>query len=441
MLWIRLAMVTALVVHHPSAFKALASTANSTSTGFSFRLVANNAIRRHDDGFQHLQTTSSLLGLHTETDDSIYEPLQNLQAMAVTIGTGRGMQSYILKVDRVEHDMSWIQCVPCTPCARQHNPLFIFALSPTCHHIPSTSSWCVPPYSSPHGQLCAFRLTGSGGLLVTGFLEQDQLSDQRRSVMMRDFVFGCAHSTTNFQSEGVYAGVISLGRSPASLVMQAAARGLTQFSYCLVGGSSSAKRHGYLRFGSDVVPHNPRYRTTRILPSHQESEYHLSLIGVSLGGQKLDGIRPEMFARSKDQQTGGCVIDISTPLTVVAQEAYNIIEEALWSDLQQHRQKVERVRRPGFGLCFRAPESSVEGGFLKSLSLHFSEEEAVLVFSPKQLFLMMEEGQVACLAMKPGNRTVIGAFQQVDTRFVYDVEDSKLSFAPELCTLDTVQAD
>jgi aspartyl protease family protein len=55
--------------------------------------------------------------------------------------------------------------------------------------------------------------------------------------------------------------------------------------------------------------------------------------------------------------------------------------------------------------------------------------------------LMMEGGQVACLAMKPGNRTVIGAFQQVDTRFVYDVEDSKLSFAPELCTLDTVQAD
>jgi aspartyl protease family protein len=438
MLWIRLAIVTALVVHHPS-LKALASTANnstlpgSTSTGFSFRLVTNsNAIRRHDDGFQHLQA-------HPERGSSLYESLQNTPHIAVKIGTGVGMQEYSLKIDRVEPEQTWIQCVPCEPKARQHNTLFRPDLSPTCRNVPSISTLCAPPHYSRQGGVCAFRLTGSSGLLVTGYLKKDQVSagDHNR---IPDFMFGCAHSTTNFNNEGIYAGVFTLGRSPASLVMQLAARGLTQFSYCLVGGSST-KRHGYLRFGSDVVPHNPRYRTTRILPAHEESEYHLSLIGVSLGGQKLDGIRPEMFARSKDQQTGGCVIDISTPLTVVAQEPYSIIEEALWSDLQQHRQKVERVRRPGFGLCFRAPESSVEGDFLKSLSLHFSEEEAVLVFSPKQLFLMMEGGQVACLAMKPGNRTVIGAFQQVDTRFVYDVEDSKLSFAPELCTLDTVQAD
>ena len=46
-----------------------------------------------------------------------------------------------------------------------------------------------------------------------------------------------------------------------------------------------------------------------------------------------------------------------------------------------------------------------------------------------------EQGRIASVAMKPGRRTVIGALQQVDvdTRFVFDLKDSKLSFASESC--------
>jgi hypothetical protein len=51
------------------------------------------------------------------------------------------------------------------------------------------------------------------------------------------------------------------------------------------------------------------------------------------------------------------------------------------------------------------------------------------------------EGQIACLAMVPGRRTVIGALQQVDTRFVYDLKENKVSFAPESCIQDTVPVD
>jgi aspartyl protease family protein len=105
------------------------------------------------------------------------------------------------------------------------------------------------------------------------------------------------------------------------------------------------------------------------------------------------------------------------------------------------RHGAARVDRAGYGLCVRATEAIK--GRLQSLSLHFAgeEEEATLVVSPKQLFLMVDDkraGQVACLAMVPGSRTVIGALQQVDTRFVYDLKENKLSFAPESCVQDTV---
>ena len=115
------------------------------------------------------------------------------------------------------------------------------------------------------------------------------------------------------------------------------------------------------------------------------------------------------------------------------------VEEAVWSGLERHG--AARVERAGYGLCVRATEAIK--GHLQSLSLHFAgeEEEATLVVSPKHLFLMVDDkraGQVACLAMVPGRRTIIGALQQVDTRFVYDLKENKVSFAPESCIQDTI---
>jgi hypothetical protein len=67
-----------------------------------------------------------------------------------------------------------------------------------------------------------------------------------------------------------------------------------------------------------------------------------------------------------------------------------------------------------------------------------------MVISTKQLLLMMnqKQGQIACPAMVRGERIIIRAFQRVDTRFIYDRKDSKLSFAaPESCIQNTVEAD
>nr|CAB3486795.1 unnamed protein product [Digitaria exilis] len=256
----------------------------------------------------------------------------------------------------------------------------------------------------------------------------------KKGKVIPNFVLGCAHSTENFQSHGEFAGVAALSQAPASLAMLLAARGMPQFSYCLSKGTS---RHGFLRFGTDV-PHNSRYQATRILPVLDASEaaYYVDIVGVSLGEHRLDRIHPQMFARGKDGE-GGSMIDLGMSVTVMAEEAYRVVEETMWSDLKEHG--AERVERHGYGLCIRVTE--VVKGRLQSLSLHFAEEEeATLVVSPKQLFLMMEDeraGQITCLAMVPGRRTVIGALQQVDTRLVFDLKDSKILVAPESCIEDT----
>ncbi|KAK3126203.1 hypothetical protein QOZ80_7AG0553120 [Eleusine coracana subsp. coracana] len=442
-------------MHHLS-LKVFASIPNHTSpttgsTSSSLRLVANNALRRRNDGFLHLQhslhtillphtpsnATSSMGNITTtrHLETNIIEPLYTPQTVIVRFGSGDALRNFVLKVATPGTILPWIQCHPCRPQARQSNLPFNPQLSPTYSHIPSTSHMCTLPYTHPENHLCAFSFNVPSEMNVKGYLGQDHVVIGESAI--ENFMFGCSHSTTFFNNAGLYAGVISLSRRPPSLVTQAAASGLAGFSYCLSEGSEM-NRQGFLRFGTDI-PHNPNYGTTRILPAlnSDESEYHLGLIGISLGERKLDKIHPEMFARNKDQ-TGGCVIDVGTPLTVMVREAYNIIEDAMWADLQHL--KVERVQLPTlFGLCFRVTEATK--GRLQPLSLHFTEEEAVLVLSPEQLFVMMQDnqGQVACLAMTPGDRTIIGAFQQVDTRFVYDVEGSRLSFASERCILDTTE--
>ncbi|TVU40649.1 hypothetical protein EJB05_14118, partial [Eragrostis curvula] len=133
-----LAIVTELLMHHLS-LKVVASTANNTtspntiSTGFSFRLVANNAIRRDDDGFLHLQhiLPTNIQTQPQSSESNTFEPLQTPDSMVVSIGTRQGLRSYVLKLDTSVNMLPWIQCVPCIPHAPQHNDIFNFALSPT----------------------------------------------------------------------------------------------------------------------------------------------------------------------------------------------------------------------------------------------------------------------------------------------------------------------
>lgn len=164
---------------------------------------------------------------------------------------------------------------------------------------------------------CAFHLVGEEGVWASGFMATDHFRVSN-DVLQQDYLFGCTHITRSFNNKGFAAGVLALGRAPTSLVTRAAARGLTNFSCCRSGETSN---RSFLQFGANIPHRTTRYQTTWILPPQDahDSAYHAKLIGISLNERRLDGVLPEMFASRKDGQ-GGCIVDLGTPLTTMAQE-------------------------------------------------------------------------------------------------------------------------
>ncbi|CAL5027961.1 unnamed protein product [Urochloa decumbens] len=453
------ALIAALLTHHLS-LNAGAFNDSSAGGGLSLGLIANHgegsgySTRRGSDGFLYLrrQDDSRLLSGAA----SVIGPEANGGAVVVLrVGTGAAQHDYSLKADATSR-LTWIQCAPCVPHAPQSGPIFDPKASPTSRLVVGANPICVPAYGmQPAGDHCAFHVAGPGGMSVHGYVHLEHVVDQHSRSPFESFVLGCSHSTVHFQSQGQYAGVATVSRAPASLAMQLAKHGMARFSYCLAPastGTGRGRRQGFLRFGTDVPRNDMGYQTTSILPpaavlGDDPAAYYVDLVGVSLSAKRLEGIRPEMFARRRDGEGGGCVIDLGTRVTKMAEEAYRVVEEAVWSELQP----AMRVERHGYGLCVRVTEQIK--GRLQSMpiSLHFAaaekeQEEATLVVSPAQLYLMVDDDrqagqQIACLAMVPGRRTIIGALQQVDTRFIFDLEGAKLSFAPESCIEDTVQVD
>ncbi|KAF8697136.1 hypothetical protein HU200_036130 [Digitaria exilis] len=372
-------LITALLIQQHRWF-AIADHNTRALRLFASHEGSSYSYRRGSDGFLYYLKHS----LSDSSANMTMSPKDNDPEQAIlTIGTGTAEHKYTLKLDATS-PLSWIQCEPCVPHAPQKGPIFSpngeHTHSPSYRPLAPSDEFCKPENGmEPAGEQCAFHVSGAGGMSVHGYVAQ--LPEWRR---------------------------VRAGKAPASLTMQLVARGMTRFSYCLTRGIS---RQGFLRFGADV-PRNSRYKTTRILPAldASEADYYVDLVGVSLGERRLDRIHRQMFTRGKDGE-GGSVIDLGTPVTVMAEEAYRVVEETMWSELKEHG--AERVERRGYGLCVRVTKSVK--GHLQSLSLHFAQgEEATLVVSPEQLFLMMVDehaGEIACLAMVPGHRTIIGALQ------------------------------
>ncbi|VAH97201.1 unnamed protein product [Triticum turgidum subsp. durum] len=106
--------------------------------------------------------------------------------------------------------------------------------------------------------------------------------------------------------------------------------------------------------------------------------------------------------------------------------AYHKLENAVLEHLKPLG--VSRVRHAGYYLCFRATSHLWQ--HLPTVTLHFAEENARLVLTPQRLFIAV--GHDICLAVHSSlDITIIGAMQQVDTRFVYDVIAGRIYFAPE----------
>ncbi|XBI86227.1 hypothetical protein VPH35_094231 [Triticum aestivum] len=410
-----------LVLASLSAFLQPASAKDGTprtSRGFSLRLVLNDGWNStmHVDGggFLHLNEQAATTALRPH----IHGPRGFTYSVATTVGTGRGRgrRTYDLVLDTVS-SLTWMQCMPIAHPFPQIPPPFNPEISDLCHK-PS------------RGTDCEFRANRLDGAHASGVLGNETFAfaddgGRAAAAEVGGVVFGCAHTATGFHSHGVLAGVLGLGKQRPSVIWtrlhQHGQDG--RFSYCLFG-PGHPNRHGFLRFGAD-----------RLLRR---------LLGVSVAGKRLvppPGRRMrEIFRRfmSRGRWQGGCLIDPGTSTMTMTQLAYNVLEPAVEEHVKGLGMPL--VKRHGYRLCF---SGGTQAAFphLPTVTLHFEfeegwEQDGDLVIRPQQLFVFVN--QDICLAVVPSEHTtIIGAMQQVDTRFVYDVVAGKIHFAPERCSDDT----
>ncbi|XP_048537235.1 aspartic proteinase nepenthesin-2-like [Triticum urartu] len=412
--------------------------------GFSLPLVANHGGGTHRvdaDGFMVVNTTS----FHHRP--SLTAPPRYTYGVAVTIGTGRGKGTHFLVLDTAS-SLPWMRCVHCLPVQRQRSPVFDPSHSSSYRPLHPANPLCRTPNPiHPAGDKCSFHLPEE----AHGFVGVDTIVLGDPTLPIHGIAFGCAQATEGFDTKGTFAGTLGMGRLPSSLIMQIKDRVAWRFSYCLIGPGHSQDRHGFIRFGADIPEPSPLvHHRIKILPTppHHphgaaDSAYYVKLLGVSLNGSPIQGIHQTMFERRHDG-SGGCFVDAGTEITHLVPAAYTLVEEAVAHVVQQWGYK--RVRDRDFHLCFREepgiwsriPRLTLD--FEGPPTRHGEPTRAHLEIGSRHLFLKVENEQVLCFGVYPTTSrhpTVIGAMQQVDTRFIFDLRANTITIHPESCEADT----
>ncbi|XP_044409994.1 protein ASPARTIC PROTEASE IN GUARD CELL 1-like [Triticum aestivum] len=409
--------------------------------GFSLPLVANHGggtYRVDADGFMVVNTTS----FH-HRDPSPTAPLRYTYGVAVTIGTGHGKSTHFLVLD-MTNSLPWMRCAHCLPVQRQRSPVFDPSHSSSYRPLHPTSPLCWPPNRvHPAGDKCSFHLLRE----AHDFVGVDTIILGDPTSPIHGIVFGCTQATEGFDTKGTFAGTLGMGRLPTSLIMQIKDRVAWPFSYCLISPGHSQDRHGFIRFGADIPEPPPlNHHRIKILPTppdlphgFADSAYYVKLLGVSLNGSPIQGIHQTMFEWRHDG-SGGCFLDAGTEITHLVPAAYTLVEEAVAHVVQQWG--YNRVRDREFHLCFR--EGPGIWSRIPRLTLDFegggSPTRAHLEIGSRRLFVKVENKQLLCFGVYPTTSrhpTVIGAMQQVDTRFIFDLRANTITIHPESCEADT----
>ncbi|CAK9148566.1 unnamed protein product [Ilex paraguariensis] len=245
-------------------------------------------------------------------------------------------------------------------------------------------------------------------------------SNTRAPKSIRDIVFGCGFDNQgSLGSDTSVSGILGMDRSPVSLVSQLGVSIMRRFSYCLPAFDSRF-RTSFLRFGNDIVIKGGHVQTTPFL---RDTGYKLNLSGISIDGRRLV-LPPGTFS-------GGCVIDSGGTQSIIEQRAYTLLLNAFVVHFVRFRNLKRVADTKGTrDLCYR-----YSGGFNGFPSMTFHFQGANLEVPRTSLFKL--ERSTFCLEMKGHpSKTILGAYQQQNVRFIYDIGNSSLSFVREDCSKD-----
>jgi hypothetical protein len=317
----------------------------------------------------------------------------------------------------------WLQCgaVGCdvtSGCLVTVATPFLPSQSRTAADVPCTNRTCqmLVPQRCGSGNLCSYTLTyGDGAAHSTGVLGNEAFTFG--GVQVDGVVFGCG--VTNV---GVFAGgAIGLGRGPFSLVSQL---GAGRFSYHFAP-DDSAGNDSFILFGGDAAPMTSRALSTPLLASRANPKfYYVGLSGIQVDGNDLPIPRGTFDLRTDG--SGGVVLSITIPATLLDEVAYKLVRQAL----------VSKIGLPtvdglalGLDLCYTS--QSLAARKIPSLALVFDDGNAVMELETWNYFFMDATTGLECLTIVPspaGGGSLLGNLIQAGTHMIYDINGSMLHF-------------
>ncbi|OVA15052.1 Peptidase A1 [Macleaya cordata] len=339
---------------------------------------------------------------------------------------------YYLIVDTAS-ELIWTQCEGCSSCFRQSKPYFPYKKSTSYHPLPCNHPLCEPE-KCLFGLACIYDKTYSGGLTSKGILATEKFTVGLTEIF-RDVVFGCGLNQTNFPHEGAdnkIAGVLGIGRGPKSFLTQLGHRGGGRFSYCLQNATEDIVSHTYLSFGEDAKIGGPEVQTIALYGT-SPGDYYLNLQDISVSDRRI--LFPEFtfsVKTQRGQERGGCIIDTGTQWTTFYRPIYETVKDYVARYFVEISEPMGLMGDNDFGfdLCYQR-----QMGFDKFPSIMFHFAEADFVVDPHAAFYITDT--VFCLAFLPIENevfdAVIGSWQTTNHRILFDVKNSKLSFAKEDC--------
>ncbi|KAK4398228.1 Aspartic proteinase nepenthesin-1 [Sesamum angolense] len=378
----------------------------SASAGFSLKLVqryfpnSNSFHQRLDSYATYQETDGASESKSWYFPDTIRPRITRssnfMYTIEANIGTPSAKKTFIFDPGS---ELTWTQCTPCINCFNQDYPLF----DPR-----NSTSYRKLPQNHPSARF--FRHFGNGDFLF--YLLYGSGESASGIVSVDTFSFP-SHGKAYERIEGIS----TLLNWPNGLKISAT-------FLVLPAPVDSRINTTILRFGNDVKS-SRALRETSFL-KYNDYNYRVSLLDISVGGRRLNlpnGTFPS-----------GCMLDIGCSGSYLETHAYNEMVRVL----MQHFSR--------FNLSRIAAGSSSQGqlcywlrrGFSSFPSMTFHFQGANFEIGPKSLFQVRSDR--FCLTMFANdNMTILGAFQQQNVRFVYDIGNQKVLFGKEDCSRDTAQ--
>ncbi|KAA8519103.1 hypothetical protein F0562_013359 [Nyssa sinensis] len=330
---------------------------------------------------------------------------------------GTPPQTMLMALD-TSNDAAWIPCTGCVGCS---STVFAPPQSTTFKTLGCQADQCKQvPNPTCDGSACGFNLT-YGSSTIAANLSQDTIKLATDEV--QGYTFGCIQKATG--SSVPPQGLLGLGRGPLSLLSQTQSLYQSTFSYCLPS-FKALNFSGSLRLGPIGQPQRIKY--TQLLRNPRRSSlYYVNMIGIRVGRQVVD--IPQTALAFDPVSGAGTIIDSGTVFTRLVQPAYIAVREAFRNRVGSN---MTVSSLGGFDTCYSVPIVA------PTITLMFTGMNVTL--PTDNILIHSTSGSITCLAMAaaPDNVNsvvnVIATMQQQNHRVLFDLPNSRLGVARQLCT-------